>query len=79
MNKHLLIPLLTTLALTSPTLQAQAPTPGKDSLEDAWPTQTRFSPYAGRNFPAQVYWGDTHLHTSMSQERAYTSAIWYTP
>ena len=21
-----------------------------------------YSPYAGRNFPTQVYWGDTHLH-----------------
>jgi hypothetical protein len=25
-----------------------------------------FSPYAGRNYPTAVYWGDTHLHTSMS-------------
>jgi hypothetical protein len=25
-----------------------------------------FSPYAGRNYPTRVYWGDTHLHTSMS-------------
>ena len=25
-----------------------------------------FSPYAGRNYPTVVYWGDTHLHTSMS-------------
>ena len=25
-----------------------------------------FSPYAGRNFPTQVYWGDTHLHTTLS-------------
>jgi len=25
-----------------------------------------YSPYAGRNFPTQVYWGDTHLHTSNS-------------
>ena len=25
-----------------------------------------FSPYAGRNFPTNVYWGDTHLHTSNS-------------
>ncbi len=24
------------------------------------------SPYAGRNFPTSVYWGDTHLHTSNS-------------
>jgi hypothetical protein len=25
-----------------------------------------YSPYAGRGFPTQVYWGDTHLHTSNS-------------
>ena len=25
-----------------------------------------YSPYAGRSFPTQVYWGDTHLHTNLS-------------
>jgi Protein of unknown function (DUF3604) len=25
-----------------------------------------FSPYAGRNYPTRVYWGDSHLHTAMS-------------
>jgi hypothetical protein len=25
-----------------------------------------YSPYAGRNFPTQVYWGDTHVHTDNS-------------
>lgn len=25
-----------------------------------------YSPYAGRNFPNQVFWGDTHLHTDNS-------------
>ena len=25
-----------------------------------------YSPYAGRNFPTRVYWGDTHLHTNLS-------------
>ena len=25
-----------------------------------------YSPYAGRNFPTKVLWGDTHLHTSLS-------------
>ena len=25
-----------------------------------------YSPYGGRNFPTNVYWGDTHLHTSNS-------------
>ena len=22
-----------------------------------------YSPYAGRNFPTNVFWGDTHVHT----------------
>ncbi|UCG80891.1 MAG: DUF3604 domain-containing protein [Desulfobacterales bacterium] len=25
-----------------------------------------YSPYAGRNFPTKVFWGDTHLHTNLS-------------
>ena len=29
-------------------------------------TKTEYSPYAGRNFPTQVMWGDTHLHTAVS-------------
>jgi len=27
---------------------------------------TPYSPYVGRDFPVNVYWGDTHLHTSLS-------------
>src|SRR5215470_13501628 len=27
-----------------------------------------YSPYAGRNFPTQPYFGDTHLHTSFSMD-----------
>ena len=25
-----------------------------------------YSPYAGRNYPTRVFWGDTHLHTAIS-------------
>ena len=25
-----------------------------------------YSPYAGRNFPTRVYWGDSHTHTNLS-------------
>jgi hypothetical protein len=52
--------------LTAGYASAQDLTPDAESLRDAWPAQTRFSPYAGRNFPSSVYWGDTHLHTSLS-------------
>jgi len=40
------------------------PPPGPGEA-DAFKPQQHFSPYAGRNFPTQVYWGDTHLHTAM--------------
>ncbi len=26
-------------------------------------SQRGYSPYAGRNFPTQVFWGDQHVHT----------------
>jgi hypothetical protein len=47
---------------------AQDPVPPPEALEGAFPAQKHFSPYAGRNFPTQVYWGDTHLHTGMSMD-----------
>jgi len=43
------------------------PAPNEDA-EGAFPSQKHFSPYAGRNFPTNVYWGDTHLHTGMSMD-----------
>jgi hypothetical protein len=30
--------------------------------------QKNYSPYAGRGFPTQVFWGDTHLHTALSMD-----------
>ncbi len=34
----------------------------------AKPDATPYSPYAGRNYPVQPLWGDTHLHTSFSMD-----------
>jgi len=44
------------------------PIPPAESLEGAFKPQQNFSPYAGRNFPTQAYFGDTHLHTGMSMD-----------
>jgi hypothetical protein len=44
------------------------PIPPANTLEDAFKPQQHFSPYAGREFPTQVYFGDTHLHTGMSMD-----------
>ena len=50
------------------TVWAQDPVPPAETLRDAFPEQKHFSPYAGRNFPTQVFWGDTHLHTALSMD-----------
>jgi hypothetical protein len=41
--------------------QDMRPQPGDIPTEE-----TPFSPYAGREFPTRVYFGDTHLHTAVS-------------
>ena len=46
---------------------AQLPPPTDDDA-DAFKPQQNYSPYAGRPFPTQVFWGDTHLHTGMSMD-----------
>lgn len=42
--------------------------PPHSEVESAFPAQKHYSPYAGRSFPTQVFWGDTHLHTGMSMD-----------
>ncbi|MHC4617023.1 MAG: DUF3604 domain-containing protein, partial [Planctomycetota bacterium] len=37
----------------------------KESVKEAF-KKPGYSPYAGRNFPTKVLWGDTHLHTALS-------------
>ncbi len=56
------------LAILALPALAQAPVPSAESLEHAYETKQAFSPYAGRNFPTAVYWGDTHLHTGLSMD-----------
>ena len=61
--------LLSTILFSIFTLQnavyAQEYLPDKEGVASAL-TQKQFSPYAGRQFPTQVMWGDTHLHTAIS-------------
>ncbi len=61
---------LATVVFAAPVLAQDSPglvAPTEDA-ENAFPSQEHFSPYAGRNFPDQVFWGDTHLHTGMSMD-----------
>jgi len=44
-----------------------AGTPGSpDALVKGLYPGKGYSPYAGRSFPSNVYWGETHLHTGLS-------------
>lgn len=59
------------LALATPVLAEENAFPGLSPTVDADSVKASvkapgYSPYAGRNFPTQVYWGDTHVHTDNS-------------
>ncbi|GAB5450447.1 MAG: DUF3604 domain-containing protein [Halioglobus sp.] len=47
---------------------AQVPPPPDGELLSPDYTGTAYSPYAGRDFATDVYWGDTHLHTDISMD-----------
>lgn len=38
------------------------------STPASMPQGKNYSPYANRNYPTRVYWGETHLHTSYSPD-----------
>jgi hypothetical protein len=48
--------------------QAQVPVPPDGQILSSAYTGTAYSPYAGRDFASEVYWGDTHLHTDISMD-----------
>ena len=45
---------------------------------DPQPKAKAYSPYAGRNYPTRVLWGDTHLHSANSGD-AFTTGTRFTP
>ena len=52
---------------------AQAASPGlhepaREAVAGAFAGAPPYSPYAGRNFPTQPYFGDSHVHTSFSMD-----------
>lgn len=63
-----LLVILVALFLVPLIASAGDPMPPSESLEGAFPERKPYSPYAGRNFPTEVFWGDTHLHTDLSMD-----------
>jgi len=57
--------LLIACILTGVTVAQDIGHPQPDAIKDLYPGET-YSPYAQRNFPSNVYWGETHLHTGLS-------------
>jgi hypothetical protein len=67
MKSTLLAALLAGATLSTQT-QAQVPLPPDKQILSSAYTGTAYSPYAGRDFATDVYWGDTHLHTDISMD-----------
>lgn len=65
--KKLLLTLAITSLVASSVFASDIPVPEKleDMLSKDY-TGVSYSPYAGKTFPEQAYWGDTHLHTANS-------------
>ncbi len=55
--------------LAAQTALGQIPSPpaGEEGLAQTY-TGRSYSPYAERDFADEIYWGDTHLHTSFSMD-----------
>ena len=66
----MLVSLAVAFLVTLPlgTANAQAPVPSDEALRGVYTKKQTYSPYAGRNFPTRVFWGDTHVHTGMSMD-----------
>ena len=64
------LPVLLAALLSVPVLAESPPglSPPHAEVESAFQARDHYSPYAGRNFPTQVFWGDSHLHTGMSMD-----------
>lgn len=60
--RHLIIAVCCTIISLSTTAQEF----GGHEETAKFKEQSSYSPYANRNFPTEVYWGDSHLHTALS-------------
>ncbi len=67
-TRHLLLALTLTTTLLAGAVSAQDAVPQPDDVK---PPPKSYSPFAGETYPKNVYWGDTHLHTSNSFDAGF--------
>ncbi len=60
--------LLFSAALAAQSVTTDIGTIDRASVEKGFASKTPYSPYAGRNYPTQPFFGDTHLHTAFSMD-----------
>ena len=58
--------LISALMMATPTLAMDIGTPDPKTIGKSLYPGKGYSPYAQRDFPSNVYWGETHLHTGLS-------------
>lgn len=61
----MLVLLISTVLTHSAAAQDVGLTPSEDDVRTSI-RKPSYSPYPGRSFPTEVFWGDTHLHTNNS-------------
>ncbi|MDH5426695.1 MAG: DUF3604 domain-containing protein [Nitrospirota bacterium] len=77
MKKSMPIALVLASCLLASSVQADEYASPKEGSKAAAPTaaQLRYSPYAKRDFPTRVLFGDTHLHTSYSTDAGMVGCV----
>ena len=63
---RIIILLVTLVLMLGASSSPQAITNAYMQKDEMKPAKKEFSPYANRGYPTSVYFGDTHLHTSLS-------------
>ena len=67
--------IIVTLIATAGSLLAQDEVPHTDDMGTGYrlvkPSEKSYSPFVGESYPQNVYWGDTHLHTSNSFDAGF--------
>jgi len=76
--KKLLATLLATTFLATPVYAQEFTAVDEESVSKAV-VPPSYSPRAGRNYPTELLWGDTHLHTTYSPDAGLVGNVRLTP